>query len=159
MVEIWKPKNNFPIAALDLLSSHTSGLRAEALRHHNEIAANDADPFTSWRFLTNGAGESKLCLTSGSSDHPRTMSKRCAVTRDLSVVSRFIQNCQKPTLGSFSLGTACWTRTQPGSLRTRLCPEFVEPLNDLVIAIFPIQWQRVAVMFVNKQRINFTVFL
>jgi len=51
MVEIWKPKDGFPIVGLDLLSTHTSGLHAEALRHHNEIAANVDDPFTSWRFF------------------------------------------------------------------------------------------------------------
>ena len=62
---------------------------------------------------------------------------------------------------SISHGLTYPRAAQPhrGSLRIRLGPEFVEPLNDLVIAIFPIQGQRVAVMFVNKQRINFTVFL
>jgi hypothetical protein len=55
MVEIWKPKNNFPIAGLDPLSAHTSGLPAAdmALRRHNKIADNDAGLFTSWRFFVN----------------------------------------------------------------------------------------------------------
>ena len=52
MVEIWKPKNGFPIVGLDLLSAHTNGLHAAgmALRHHNKISANVDNPFTGWGF-------------------------------------------------------------------------------------------------------------
>ena len=58
MVEIWKPKDGFPIVGLDLLSTHTSGLHAAgmALRHHNKIAANVDDPFTTWGFFANWPG-------------------------------------------------------------------------------------------------------
>jgi hypothetical protein len=53
MVEIWKPKNGFPIVGLDLLSAHTNGLHAAgmALRHHNKIPANVDNPFTGWGFF------------------------------------------------------------------------------------------------------------